>query len=77
MSISEDKIKNQRILVFADIFAKWVEIVPIKNKLATTVEEEFDRKIICKWKTPRILFTDNDKEFINGIMTKLIQNFGI
>ena len=50
---------------------------PGKSKLAATIENEFHRKIITKWGTPRILFTDNGKEFVNKIMVKLTQNFGI
>ena len=65
------------MLVFVDMFTKWVEIIPIKNKLETTIEKEFHRKIIVKWGTPRIMFTDSDKEFVNRLMVKLTQNFRI
>ena len=58
------------------MFTKWVEIIPVKNKVAATIEKEFHRKIISKWGTPRILFTDNGKEFLNRIVVKLMQNFG-
>ena len=71
------KSRNQYMHVFVDMFTKWVEIIPVKNKLAKTIEDEFHRKIIAKWGTPRILFTDNGKEFVNRIMVKLRQNFGI
>ena len=49
---------------------------PNKTKLATTLEKKFYRKIISKWGTPRILFTDNGKEFVNRIIVKSTQNFG-
>ena len=75
--LPRSRAKNQYILVCVDMFTKWVEIIPVKNKVATTIEKEFHRKIIWKWGTPRILFTDNGKEFVNKIMVKLTQNFGI
>ena len=75
--LPRSKAKNQYILVCVDMFTKWVEIIPVKNKVAKTIEKEFHRKIISKWRTPRILFTDNGKEFVNRIMVKLTQNFGI
>ena len=59
------------------MFTKWVEIISVKNKVAATIEKELHKKIISKWGTPRILFTDNGKEFVNRIMVKLTQNFGI
>ena len=58
-------------------YTKWVQIIPVKNKVAATIEKEFHKKIISKWGTPRILFTDNGKEFVNRIMVKLTQNFEI
>ena len=75
--LPRSKLKNQYMLVFVDIFTKWVEIIRVKKKLATTIENEFHNKIIAKWGTPRILFTDNGKECVNRIMVKLTQNFGI
>ena len=75
--LPRSKSRNQYMLVFVDMFTKWLEIIPVKNKLATTIENEFHRKIIAKWGTPRILFTDNGKEFVNRIMVKLTSNFGI
>ena len=35
------KAKNQYILVFVDMFTKWVEMIPVINKVATTIEKEF------------------------------------
>ena len=65
------------MLVFVDMFNKWVKIIPIKNKIATTIDKEFHRIIISKWERSRILFMNNVKEFVNRIMVKLTQNFGI
>ena len=63
--LPRSKPKNQYMLVFVDMLTKWVEMIPVKKKLATTIEKEFHRKIIAKWGTPRILFMDNGKEFVN------------
>ena len=35
--LPRSKSKNQYMLVFVDMFIKWVEIIPIKNKVATTI----------------------------------------
>ena len=35
--LPRSKSKNQYILVFVDMFTKWIEIIPVKNKLATTI----------------------------------------
>ena len=35
--LPRSKSTNQYILVFVDMFTKWVEIISINNKLATTI----------------------------------------
>ena len=57
--------KNQYILVFVDLFTKWVEIIPIKKANGRTIESEFHKRIVSRWGTPRILNTDNGTEFVN------------
>ena len=37
--LPRSKSKNQYILVFVDMFTKWVELTLISNKLATTIEK--------------------------------------
>ena len=54
--LPRSKAKNQYILVCVDMFTKWVEIIPVKNKVAATIEKEFHKKIISKWGIPRIFF---------------------
>ena len=57
--------KNQYILVFVDLFTKWVEIIPIKKANGRTIKSEFHKRIVSRWGTPRILNTDNGTEFVN------------
>ena len=45
------KGKNQCILVFVDIFTKWVEIITIKKANGRTIESEFHERIVSRWGT--------------------------
>ena len=38
--------KNQYILVFVDLFTKWVEIIPVKKANGRTIESEFHKRIV-------------------------------
>ena len=71
------KGKNQYILVFIDLFTKWVEIIPIKKANGKTIEAEFHRRIISRWGTPRVLHTDNGTESINKNIRELKEKFGM
>ena len=68
---------NQYILVFVDIFTKWVEIIPIKKTNGKTIESELHKRIVLRWGRPRILHTDNGTEFVNGSIQELTEKFGI
>ena len=71
------KGKNQYILVFVDLFTKWVEIIPIKKANGRTIESEFHKRIVSRWETPRILHTENGTELVNGTIRELTERFGI
>ena len=49
------KGKKQYILVFIDLFTKWVEIIPIKKANGKTIEAEFHKRTISRWGTPRVI----------------------
>ena len=55
------------ILVIADYFSKWTEAFPIKNKCADTVADVFVEKIILRFGMPLHTFSDQGREFENGL----------
>ena len=67
------KGKNQYILVFVDLFTKWVEIIPIKKANGRTIESELHKRIVSRWGTSRILNTDNGTEFANKTILELTE----
>lgn len=71
------KQKNQYIIVFEDLYTKWVEIIPIRKANAKTVEQTFHSHVISRWGTPRILLTDNGTPYINKLIRELTQKFNI
>jgi len=46
-----------------DALTKYVELVPLQNKEATTVAEAIFDKWICRFGAPLDLITDQGKEF--------------
>ena len=65
------------LMVGIDYFTKWVEV----ETLATITEENIRnfvwRKIICKYGVPRVLISDNGKQFDNDLFRDFCSQLGI
>jgi hypothetical protein len=49
--------------VAVDYFTKWVEVKPLANTKAPTIQKFFWQNIICRFGVPRGLTVDNGKQF--------------
>ena len=65
------------ILVFRDMFTKWIEVLPLRKANAVSVQKAFEDTIIFRWGTPEVLFTDNGTEFVNKLISKAASELGI
>ena len=65
------------ILVFQDMFTKWIEVLPLSKANAVSVLQAFENTIIFRWGTPEVLFTDNGTEFVNKLISKAALELGI
>jgi len=54
---------NTMLLVFIDVFSKWVEIIPLKKATAAQLEFGFRERIISRFGAPRTLICDNGTQF--------------
>ena len=66
---------NKYILCIIDAYSKWVEIVAIPDKKATTVAWEIFKNWICRYSVPSLFITDNGKEFANQVLDELFKLF--
>ena len=65
------KSGNMYILTIMDVFTKWAEAIPIRNKEAVTVARALVDVFLSRFGMPLQILTDNGKEFENGIMREL------
>ena len=56
-----------------DALTKYVELVPLQNKEATTVAEAIFDKWICRFGAPLDLVTDQGKEFCAKVSNDLLK----
>ena len=69
--------KNNRgyrfILVVIDTFSKFAWTVPLKNKYAQTITTEFSNVITKSKRKPKLIETDDGKEFVNKIFNDYLK----
>ena len=71
------KSGNAYIITCSDYFTKWPEAAPIPDKSADTVSR-FLYKVICRHGSPKIIQSDQGREFVNKVYTytyELAQTF--
>jgi transposase InsO family protein len=59
------------ILTMVDLFSKWAEAIPIRNKEAITVARALVDVVICRFGVPLQLLSDNGKEFDNSVLKEI------
>ena len=59
--------KNQfkYVVVFMDLFTRWVELKPLRKADGKSVVFAFEDLILNRWKVPDYFLCDNGKEFDN------------
>lgn len=67
---------NKYIITCSDYFSKWVEAQPLPDKSAHSVAK-FLLSLICRFGCFQICHTDQGREFVNELNTKLFQLAGV
>ncbi|UYV82442.1 K02A2.6-like, partial [Cordylochernes scorpioides] len=68
---------NKYILVIMDYFTKWPVAVPIPDQEASTVSEALLQDWVCIFGVPRILHSDQGRNFESNIFQELCRRLGI
>jgi len=68
---------KQSILVVVDYFTKWVEMKALTDIIANKVFIYIYKNIICKFRIPKVLVTDNGTQFDNHKMKEQCQSLHI
>ncbi|UYV82242.1 K02A2.6-like [Cordylochernes scorpioides] len=68
---------NKYILIIMDYFTKWPVAVPIPDQEASTVSEALLQDWVCIFGVPRILHSDQGRNFESNIFQELCRRLGI
>ena len=65
------------LVVGIDYFTKWVEAEPLATIMEKSIHSFVWRNIICKYGIPRVLVSDNGKQFDNNAFRDFCSELGI
>ena len=68
---------NVYILTVLDVFTKYAEAIPLRNKEAVTVARALVDVVLSRFGVPLQILSDNGKEFENNLMHELCDLLGI
>ena len=77
MELPRSKNQFKHILVFQDLFTRWVELKPLRTADAKAVSSAMEELILFRWETPDYFLTDNGKEFVNKHLDKVLLEYDI
>ena len=60
------------LVVDIDYFTKWVEVEPLATITEKSIHNFVWRNIICKYGIPRVLVSNNGKQFDNNCIQGLL-----
>lgn len=68
---------HEFILTMQDQLSKFCLAVPLQNALATTTADALIKKLICIFGAPRVIITDQGRNFMSKLMEQVARRFRI
>ena len=65
------------LVVGIDYFTKWVEAKPLANITQQNVTNFVWKNIICRFGVPKVVVSDNERQFDNALFKDFCEHFGI
>ena len=77
MEFPPSKSQHRYLLVFQDLFTRWIEVKPLRKADGKSVARALEELILCRWETPDYLLSDNGKEFDNKFVKGTVEEYGV
>ncbi|KAL7293051.1 hypothetical protein TKK_0013495 [Trichogramma kaykai] len=77
MEFPRSKSGNKYLIVFQDLFTRWIEVKPLRKADGKSVARALEELILFRWETPEYFLSDNGKEFDNKLLASVLQEYGV
>ncbi|KRX73465.1 Transposon Ty3-G Gag-Pol polyprotein [Trichinella sp. T6] len=74
--LEETKRGNRYLLVICDYFTKWPEAFPMPDAEATTIARHLVNGILCRFRAPETIHSDQGRNFESALIKELCELFG-
>ena len=68
---------HEYLLVFMDLFSRWIECAPIRKANAQTIRKKLNERVFLRFGLPETFHTDNGTEFKNRMLDKFLEERGV
>jgi len=68
---------NRHIMVITDRLSRYTIAEPIPDRTAETIVEALHRRLVVEYTTPKVILSDNAKEFVSDLMAQMCKYYGI
>ena len=65
------------LLVFMDLFSRWIECAPIRKANAQTIRKELSGRVFLRFGLPEVFHSDNGTEFKNKVLDNFLEERGV
>ena len=65
------------LLVFMNLFFRWIECAPIRKANAQTIRRELNERVFLRFGLPEIFHSDNGTEFKNKALDNFLKEHGV
>uniref|UniRef100_A0ABD2WHR2 RNA-directed DNA polymerase n=1 Tax=Trichogramma kaykai TaxID=54128 RepID=A0ABD2WHR2_9HYME len=77
MEFPPSKRQNKYLIVFQDLFTRWIEVKPIRKANGKSIAQDLEELILFRWEAPRYFLSDNGKEFDNALLKDVLETYGV
>ncbi|XP_052837789.1 uncharacterized protein LOC128253440 [Drosophila gunungcola] len=75
--LPRSKQGNTMLLVFHDVFSKWVELIPLRKATAAQAQQAFRERILGRVGIPRKFVCDNGTQFTSWVLKDYFTKLGV
>ena len=77
MEFPQSKDQYKYVVVFQDLFTRWVELRPLRLATRKNVAKAVEKLVLFWWGAPDYLLTDNGKEFDKKDLERILEVYGV
>lgn len=77
IELPRSKNRFKYLVVFQDLFTKWVEFKPLTSATGKTLAQALEELVLFRWEVPDYLVSDNGKNYVGSDFKETLKAYGI